>query len=79
MEDVHSCKIPFQTLRVMAGHPKERGLNFLPCGGIIPTEELSKTIFSFIESSFDILSQSPNANPTAHEFLNLLLQFMLLS
>jgi hypothetical protein len=78
MEDVYSCKIPFQTLRVMAGHPKERGLNFLPRGGIIPTEELSKTIFPFIESSFDILSQSPNAHPTAHEFLNILLQFRII-
>jgi hypothetical protein len=73
MEDVYSCKIPFQTLRVMAGHPKEKGLYFLPRGDIIPTAELSRQVFPFVESSFDILSQSSNAHPTAHEFLNILL------
>jgi hypothetical protein len=58
MEDLYSFKIPFPALQVMAGHPKEKGLYFVPRGDVTPPKELSVQVILFLESSLETLSLS---------------------
>ena len=68
--DVYSAKLPMKAMRVMAGHPDEKGSVFLPQDHIKPSMTLQQTIFPFIEKEIESIDAATNS--TAFDFLNLL-------
>jgi hypothetical protein len=56
-----------KAMRVMAGHPDEKGSVFLPRDHIKPSMTLQQTIFPFLEKEIESIDAANNS--TAYEFL----------
>ena len=69
--DVYSAKLPMKAMRVMAGHPDEKGSVFLPRDHIKPSITLQQTIFPFIEKEIEYIDAATNST-AYYAFLNLL-------
>lgn len=49
-QHVYSSKLPLKGLRAMAGFPQQKGRYWLPRAGVMPSSELQKRIFAFIDN-----------------------------
>jgi hypothetical protein len=77
VESYYSAKIPLRVLRLMAGHPREKGLVFLPRAGVNPPEELLDLVFPWASTELERLkSKNDQAGQyaTAINFLRMLLR-----
>jgi hypothetical protein len=70
-DDRYSAKLPLQALRIMAGHDRKKGMYYLPRSGVKPPEELSRSVFPFVDAE---LERNVGRHPTAMAFLTMLMR-----